>query len=309
MIINIHKFYYHYYQNNNSPVQSLQIMESTPGESADADPQISHGETLEETHEETREETRKETHNPTNEESQNPRKRSRSDPPQPQVAVAHQEFMEDDDVPVPLGENEISALDTVMRIRIQRYHSTILRYNTEWRTTRDTGGMIAVETESPVQILPMLFLGSACHLILTHEIVAQMIARLGIRAVFNVAVNDTVNIKEYSGTDAEVYGPDIQVEKYVCYEGRAYVRENFNMLPIIERGVAFYKECVASGKPLLVHCVSGVNRSATVVLGILMAIKKMPLETALEELRKHRPFAAPGYTRDLMMYDLKARFF
>jgi hypothetical protein len=44
---------------------------------------------------------------------------------------------------------------------------------------------------------------------------------------------------------------------------------------------------------VLVHCVAGMNRSATVCCAVLMMLEKLSAETALQRVREHHPWARP----------------
>jgi protein-tyrosine phosphatase len=65
---------------------------------------------------------------------------------------------------------------------------------------------------------------------------------------------------------------------------------------IIQRGVAKIEECVSRGEKILVHCLAGKSRSATVVLAWMMKSKELAFEEALTELRKAHPLASPNTT-------------
>ena len=57
--------------------------------------------------------------------------------------------------------------------------------------------------------------------------------------------------------------------------------------PHFEAAFAFMREDAATN--VLVHCVSGISRSATVVTAYLMATRKLPFEAALALVRERRP--------------------
>jgi hypothetical protein len=62
--------------------------------------------------------------------------------------------------------------------------------------------------------------------------------------------------------------------------------------------------CIAAGN-VLVHCAAGVSRSATVVLGYLMARHNLSLTAALEHLKAVRPWVAPntGFMQQLAAFE------
>ena len=72
--------------------------------------------------------------------------------------------------------------------------------------------------------------------------------------------------------------------------------------PHFEAAFAFMREDAATN--VLVHCVSGISRSATVVTAYLMATRKLPSEAALALVRERRPVVSPnsGFQRQLREY-------
>ena len=77
---------------------------------------------------------------------------------------------------------------------------------------------------------------------------------------------------------------------------------NESLRPHFEAAFAFMREDAATN--VLVHCVSGISRSATVVTAYLMATRKLPFEAALALVRERRPVASPnsGFQRQLREY-------
>ncbi len=127
-----------------------------------------------------------------------------------------------------------------------------------------------------------LWLGSAQH-------VTSKATRLtNIKYVFNVTNDDEAEDIQYDD--------DLEVEVFKCFL-------KYNMRSRIRRGVELYQQCLESGKPLLVHCLSGRNRGATVVVGIVMAIKRIPVEEAIEYVRKYHIYAAPQHIRELFEFE------
>jgi len=48
-----------------------------------------------------------------------------------------------------------------------------------------------------------------------------------------------------------------------------------------------------NGRSVLVHCVAGMNRSATICCAVLMLHENLSAEAALERVREHHPWARP----------------
>lgn len=65
---------------------------------------------------------------------------------------------------------------------------------------------------------------------------------------------------------------------------------------------------VAGGK-ILVHCMAGVSRSASIVLAYLVKYQSLTLREAYVVLRKARPIASPnpGFWKQLIEYEIMIR--
>ncbi|PAV81946.1 hypothetical protein WR25_26872 [Diploscapter pachys] len=73
---------------------------------------------------------------------------------------------------------------------------------------------------------------------------------------------------------------------------------------VLEEGVSLIEECISHGKPLLVHCESGVSRSVTLVAGYLMRRFNWTPDKAVVFVRKARPTVQPndGFMRQLAIF-------
>jgi len=71
-----------------------------------------------------------------------------------------------------------------------------------------------------------------------------------------------------------------------------------------EETSAFIGDAIAGGGKVLVHCIRGVSRSATIVCAYLMTAFKMSHIEAVEKVRSKRPIARPnyGFMTQLEMY-------
>ena len=74
----------------------------------------------------------------------------------------------------------------------------------------------------------------------------------------------------------------------------------------LERAVQFARDArVQDGRPIYVFCALGCNRSAVVVLALLMAIDGMSLDHALQLVRAQRPCIRPKYMRVLAEFEVQ----
>lgn len=79
-----------------------------------------------------------------------------------------------------------------------------------------------------------------------------------------------------------------------------------NILPYMDTAVDRINEVITKRNGhVLVHCIAGVSRSATVVIGYLMKYKKMDLRTAFNYCYKLRPVIRPnnGFMLQLINYE------
>lgn len=61
----------------------------------------------------------------------------------------------------------------------------------------------------------------------------------------------------------------------------------------ITREAVWVTERLLAGQRVLVHCVAGMNRSATICCAVVMLLEGLSAETALERVRRHHPWARP----------------
>ncbi len=102
-----------------------------------------------------------------------------------------------------------------------------------------------------------IFLGNGGHArdLLTLEV-------LGVTYILNMAAADP-----YCNMTAEVYGPS-----YRCLLIRAGDMPGYNLAEHFTDTWEFIEEARGRGTKVLVHCVAGVSRSATVVIAYLMQL-------------------------------------
>ncbi|KAI0674824.1 protein-tyrosine phosphatase-like protein [Trametes maxima] len=77
-----------------------------------------------------------------------------------------------------------------------------------------------------------------------------------------------------------------------------------NLLDFLDCAVRWIHDALAGGGRVLVHCVWGMSRSATVVAAYLVAARKMALADALVHIRARRPIVRPnaGFMQQLVFF-------
>uniref|UniRef100_A0A7S2J4T0 protein-tyrosine-phosphatase n=1 Tax=Haptolina brevifila TaxID=156173 RepID=A0A7S2J4T0_9EUKA len=78
---------------------------------------------------------------------------------------------------------------------------------------------------------------------------------------------------------------------------------NEALRPYFEAAFAFISK--SSSTNVLVHCVSGISRSSTIVTAYLMSTRRLTFERALALVRERRPVASPnsGFQKQLREYE------
>ncbi|KAJ7849951.1 protein-tyrosine phosphatase-like protein [Mycena olivaceomarginata] len=71
--------------------------------------------------------------------------------------------------------------------------------------------------------------------------------------------------------------------------------EHFDLLQYLPSTCKFIQEALDSGGRVLVHCVMGISRSATVVCAYLMFSQHISVAQAIRLVRKRRPKSRPSY--------------
>ncbi|CAH0475408.1 unnamed protein product [Peronospora belbahrii] len=76
-----------------------------------------------------------------------------------------------------------------------------------------------------------------------------------------------------------------------------------------DEAFSFIDSALSSGGKVLVHCVMGRSRSATIVVAYLIARQGLTLSLALRELRRNRPQAQPnsGFYQELVSFEAKLK--
>ena len=136
------------------------------------------------------------------------------------------------------------------------------------------------------EILPGIFLGG-CH----DASNLEGLRAKGITHILNVA-DDVINYHPdhftYLRLDVKDYGMDEGMGRVFC------------------QGLEFVQH--ATG-PVLIHCMMGVNRSATMTVVVAMVLRSWTLREAFEHVEKCRPMVSPmeDNQRELIKYEKKIR--
>ena len=99
-----------------------------------------------------------------------------------------------------------------------------------------------------------------------------------------------------------------------CIDGPNYNPEEFIHKKIkvddfvITNIIQYFGEClhfIQGEEKILVHCMSGASRSATIVIAYLMWIKKWTFKEALDYVKKKRPIVFPndGFRDQLKLFE------
>ena len=76
---------------------------------------------------------------------------------------------------------------------------------------------------------------------------------------------------------------------------------SFPLQDYFHKSADWIEEMLKQGKVVLVHCVKGISRSATLILAFLIIKKKMTLQKAIETVKKKRSIAPnEGFMQQLI---------
>jgi protein-tyrosine phosphatase len=150
----------------------------------------------------------------------------------------------------------------------------------------------------PSQILPWMYLGDA-----QHSSRRKTIDSLNIRYIVNCA-GDCDN---HFITDRNMKYLHIRVSD--CVTSR--LNEHFDTaFEFIESARQDYEKAIAAGEPapptILIHCMAGISRSATIVISYIMRTERIPLMAALRKVKSKRGIISPnhGFLAQLSVLEL-----
>jgi protein-tyrosine phosphatase len=151
-------------------------------------------------------------------------------------------------------------------------------------------------SEMPSLILPFLYLGG--------KVVArarETLDTLNIRSIINCTPS--------RDTDPRAGVPNFyqaEKERFTYRRVPVFDSKGANLSQYFNSCVDFIDKSKHHGA-VLVHCVQGVSRSTSIVLAYLMKSKGVPLDKALEFVRKRRPVARPNASFMKQLQDFEHR--
>ena len=135
-----------------------------------------------------------------------------------------------------------------------------------------------------------LYLGN-----IRHATDVAMIEELGIVYILNTAYSER-------DVDKDVYGPAREFLGLSMDDDCTYdISKDF------VECIKFIKTAKEKQKPILIHCMAGVSRSATVTIAYIMQQHKMSLQDAAAFVFEKRPIIFPniGFIKHLMDFEKK----
>ncbi|XP_056132454.1 dual specificity protein phosphatase 16 [Lampris incognitus] len=134
---------------------------------------------------------------------------------------------------------------------------------------------LPVTNTGPTRILPHLYLGCQRD-VLNKELMQQ---------------NDIAYVLNASNTCPK---PDFISESHFL---RVPVNDSFceKILPWLDKSVEFIEKAKASNARVLVHCLAGISRSATIAIAYIMKRMDMSLDEAYRFVKEKRPTISPNF--------------
>uniref|UniRef100_A0A3P8UVN7 Dual specificity phosphatase 16 n=1 Tax=Cynoglossus semilaevis TaxID=244447 RepID=A0A3P8UVN7_CYNSE len=134
---------------------------------------------------------------------------------------------------------------------------------------------LPITNMGPTRILPHLYLGCQRD-VLNKELMQQ---------------NDIAYVLNASNTCPK---PDFIPDSHFL---RVPVNDSFceKILPWLDRSVEFIEKAKASNARVLVHCLAGISRSATIAIAYIMKRMDMTLDEAYRFVKEKRPTISPNF--------------
>lgn len=81
-----------------------------------------------------------------------------------------------------------------------------------------------------------------------------------------------------------------------------------NIARYFDEAIEFIDDAMASGGKVLVHCLAGISRSATITIAYLMERHSMTIEDAIKTVKQNRRiYPNEGFLKQLVELDFKLR--
>lgn len=134
---------------------------------------------------------------------------------------------------------------------------------------------LPISSTGPTRILPHLYLGCQRD-VLSRDLMQQ---------------NDIAYVLNASNTCPK---PDFIPDSHFL---RVPVNDSFceKILPWLDRSVEFIEKAKASNARVLVHCLAGISRSATIAIAYIMKRMDMTLDEAYRFVKEKRPTISPNF--------------
>ncbi|KJE95743.1 protein-tyrosine-phosphatase [Capsaspora owczarzaki ATCC 30864] len=133
-------------------------------------------------------------------------------------------------------------------------------------------------TTQPSQILPLLYLGNQY-----NGTDLQVLNKFHFKFVLNVA-RECPFLPEQQATMS-----DVRCKK--CDLADSF---NENISKVFETAFAFIDEAIQAKQRVLVHCLAGISRSATITIAYMMRTYRMRLHDAYAFVKQRRPMISPN---------------
>uniref|UniRef100_A0A8B9LED2 Dual specificity phosphatase 16 n=1 Tax=Astyanax mexicanus TaxID=7994 RepID=A0A8B9LED2_ASTMX len=134
---------------------------------------------------------------------------------------------------------------------------------------------LPINSSGPTRILPHLYLGCQRD-VLNRDLMQQ---------------NDIAYVLNASNTCPK---PDFILESHFL---RVPVNDSFceKILPWLDKSVEFIEKAKACNARVLVHCLAGISRSATIAIAYIMKRMDMSLDEAYRFVKEKRPTISPNF--------------
>eukprot|EP01017_Pseudomicrothorax_dubius_P022141 TRINITY_DN2386_c0_g2_i3.p1 TRINITY_DN2386_c0_g2~~TRINITY_DN2386_c0_g2_i3.p1 ORF type:complete len:160 (-),score=12.09 TRINITY_DN2386_c0_g2_i3:45-524(-) len=120
----------------------------------------------------------------------------------------------------------------------------------------------------------------------------DILTTLNIKAVYSVISDITVS---YKGLMSEIDHVIVDIHDHPAADLKKHFAD----------AIEFIEKHRSAGSNVLVHCLAGVSRSATIVLAYIMKTMNLPYEKAFEHVSSRRPVIGPnaGFVRQLREFE------